>query len=226
MKIVKRHFLELEISFLIFQLRKKTKEYPKLMSFSIIDQFGKDPFLLLISCLLSLRTRDTVTLPVSLKLFEQAKTPQAMLEFSTSQLESLIYPVGFYKRKAVQIKAISTILIDQYQGRVPCTEVQLLALPGVGIKTANLVLGMAFDIPAICVDIHVHRISNRLGIVSTRTPEQTEKELKKIIPKKYWIEWNKLLVLWGQNVCPRSKLCELCDKAQLRNKKRTCIEKL
>lgn len=189
------------------------------MSFLIIDKFGKDPFILLISCLLSLRARDTVTLPVSLNLFEQVRTLQDMLNLSTQKLESLIYPVGFYKRKADQIKQISAILLDIHAGQVPATEHALLSLPGVGIKTANLVLSMAFDIPAICVDIHVHRISNRLGLVTTQTPEQTEKDLKKVLPKKYWIEWNKLLVKWGQNVCPRSQVCQLCDRAQLRIKR-------
>lgn len=216
---MKRHWFGLEILDLLKKIRKKTQNSPKPMSFLIIEKFGKDPFLLLISCLLSLRTRDTVTLPISLKLFEVSRTPQEMLNMSLSELESLIYPVGFYKRKAIQIKQISAILIDNYNGSVPNSEDALLALPGVGIKTANLVLGMAFDIPAICVDIHVHRISNRLGLVATKTPEQTEKELKKILPQKYWIEWNKLLVMWGQNVCNKSKECELCDRAQLRDRR-------
>lgn len=216
---MKRHWFEKEISNLVSQIRKKTENFPKPMSFFIIDHFGKDSFLLLISCLLSLRTRDTVTLPVSLNLFKQARTPQDMLNLPHKKLESIIYSVGFYKRKAIQIKQISAILLDTYSGQVPDTEQELLALPGVGIKTANLVLGMAFDVPAICVDIHVHRISNRLGLVTTRTPEQTEKELKKVLPKEYWIEWNKLLIKWGQNVCPQSRVCKLCDRAQLRIKK-------
>ena len=216
---MKRHQSKINIFSLVSRIRKKTEKFPKLMSFLIIDQFGKDPFLLLISCILSLRARDTVTLPVSLNLFKHVRTPQDIVAIPLQKLEELIYPVGFYKRKSRQIKQISTLLLNMYDGKVPDTEKALLALPGVGIKTANLVLSMAFDIPAICVDIHVHRISNRLGLVTTQTPEQTEKELKKILPKKYWIEWNKLLVLWGQNVCPRLQLCELCDAAQLRTKR-------
>jgi len=216
---MKRHQSKINIFSLVSRIRKKTEKFPKLMSFLIIDQFGKDPFLLLISCILSLRARDTVTLPVSLNLFKHVRTPQDIVAIPLQKLEELIYPVGFYKRKSRQIKQISTLLLNMYDGKVPDTEKALLALPGVGIKTANLVLSMAFDIPAICVDIHVHRISNRLGLVTTQTPEQTEKELKKILPKKYWIEWNKLLVLWGQNVCPRLQLCELCDTAQLRTKR-------
>lgn len=217
---MKRCWTSSEISFFVSQIRKKTENFANPMSFFIVERFGKDPFLLLISCLLSLRTRDTVTLPVSFKLFEHARTPEAMLKLSTQELEFLIYPVGFYKRKASQIKQISALLISKREGQVPCTEQELLELPGVGIKTANLVLSMAFNIPAICVDIHVHRISNRLGLVTTHTPEQTEKELKKILPKKYWIEWNKLLVMWGQNVCPQSQACELCDRVQLRKKRK------
>ena len=216
---MKRHWSKLEIVDLLEKIRRKTQDLPKPMSFLIIDIFGKDSFLLLISCILSLRTRDTVTLPASLQLFERARTPQEILDIPTKELESLIYPVGFYKRKAFQIKKISAILIDIYNGQVPDTEKKLLALPGVGIKTANLVLGMAFNIPAICVDIHVHRISNRLKLVTTQTPEQTEKELKEILPKECWIEWNKLLVMWGQNVCHKSQICDLCDRAQLRIKK-------
>lgn len=213
---MKRHWFDVEILDLLKKIRKKTRNSPKPMSFLIKEKFNKDPFLLLISCILSLRTRDTVTLPVSLKLFEVVRTPQEMLTIDLSELESLMYPVGFYKRKALQIKQISAILIDNYGGQVPHSEEALLALPGVGIKTANLVLGMAFDIPAICVDVHVHRISNGLGLVQTKTPEQTEKELKKILPQKYWIEWNELLVMWGQNVCKKKIECKLCDRAQLR----------
>ena len=214
-----RNRLGTEIPFLIEELRKKVKEMPEPMSFVIIERFGQDPFLILVSCLLSLRTRDTVTLPVSLALFEHTKTPQDILDISLIELEQSIYPVGFYKRKAEQLKKISILLLTEHGGNVPQTEKQLLALPGVGIKTANLVLGMAYNIPAICVDIHVHRISNRLGLVDTKTPEQTEQALKKILPQKYWIEWNRLLVMWGQNVCKRTIDCELCDLAQLRRGK-------
>jgi len=171
----------------------------------IVDTYGKDPFLILISCLLSLRTRDTVTLPVSLKLFSYARTPTDLLKIPVSQLEKIIYPVGFYKRKSKLLHEISKELIERFDGKVPSNEADLLSLKGVGHKTAALVLGEAFGIPAICVDTHVHRISNLLGLVHTKTPEQTEIELKKILPKKYWIEWGRLLVKWGQNT-PRSSL--------------------
>jgi endonuclease III len=216
-----RHRLGIKIPFLIKELRQKIQGMPEPMSFVIIERFGQDPFLILVSCLLSLRTRDTVTLPVSLTLFEHIKTPQDIIDISLTKLEQSIYPVGFYKRKAEQLKKISALLLTEHGGQVPQTEQQLLALPGVGIKTANLVLGMAYNIPAICVDIHVHRISNRLGLVDTKTPEQTEQALKKVLPQKYWIEWNRLLVMWGQNVCKRTVECKLCNLAQLRRDKGT-----
>lgn len=181
-------------------LRQATKDMPHTMISQIIDVYGKDPYLILISCLLSLRTRDTLTLPVSLKLFSIARTPFEMLSISVPQLEKVIYPVGFYKKKSILLHEVSQDLIIRFNGKVPSTESDLLSIKGVGIKTANLVLGEAFGVPAICVDTHVHRISNFMGIVHTNTPEQTEVALKKIIPKKYCIEWGRLLVMWGQNV--------------------------
>lgn len=216
---MKRHWNGKEIDSLMLRLRKKTENFAPPMSFSIIHIFGKDPFLILISCLLSLRARDSMTLPVSVQLFEHTRTPQDFLTLPLSELEQAIYSIGFYKRKALQLKKVSQVLLDDYKGVVPSTQEELLKLPGVGIKTANLVLSVAFDIPALCVDVHVHRISNRLGLVQTKTPEQTEKELQKVLPKKYWSEWNALLVMWGQNVCPRSQECGLCDAAQLRKKR-------
>lgn len=218
--IIKRFRFGTKIPFLIEKIQKKVKGMLKPMSFSIIEHFGRDPFLILVSCLLSLRTRDTVTLPVSLTLFKYIRTPQDILDMPLCELEQLIHPVGFYKRKAKQLKEISALILKQHQGHVPDTERELLALPGVGIKTANLVLGMAFGIPSICVDIHVHRISNGLKLVQTKTPEQTEQALKKVLPQKYWIEWNKLLVMWGQNVCSKTVDCELCDLAGLHRPKR------
>ena len=178
---------------------------------TIIDKFGQDQFLVLISCLLSLRAKDTVTLPICLRLFAQAKTPQELLKISQAQLQKLIYSVGFYRRKAAVLHAVSQQIIKEFNGKVPKTREELLSLPGVGRKTANLVLGEGFGIPAICVDTHVHRVSNRLGLVKTRTPEQTEAALEKILPKEYWIEWNQLLVMWGQNICvPISPYCSKC----------------
>jgi len=192
-------------------LKEATKDMVAPAATTLVSKLGRKPYLVLISCILSLRTKDTVSLPASLRLFEHAKTPHEMLKLSLSTIEKLIYPTGFYRRKAIQIHQISQQLIEEFHGKVPHTEKELLALPGVGRKTANLVLGEGFSISAICVDTHVHRISNRLRLVHTKTPEQTEQALKQVIPKKYWIEYNRLLVIWGQNICvPISPFCSRC----------------
>lgn len=192
-------------------LRKATRGMVEPASFQIVQKFGREPFLILISCLLSLRTRDTVSFPASVRLFEHAQTPEAMLQISKPEIAKIIYPVGFYRNKARTIHAVCRMLLDEFEGTVPKTEAELLSLPGVGRKTANLVLGCAFGIPALCVDTHVHRISNRLGLVATVTPEETEMALKEVVPQEHWIEFNRLLVMWGQNICvPISPLCSRC----------------
>ena len=171
----------------------------------------RTPYEILISCVISLRTKDEVTYESSKRLFKKANTPFAMVKLSEEDISKIIYPAGFYKRKAKQIKKISTILIENYNGEVPSDIDKLLELPGVGRKTANLVLGLGFKIPAICVDTHVHRISNRIGLVNTKKPEETEKELEKILPEKYWIDINHLLVLHGKKICtPRVAKCDIC----------------
>ncbi|MEF3245174.1 MAG: endonuclease III [Caldisericaceae bacterium] len=170
-----------------------------------------DPFKILIGTILSLRTKDNVTESASLRLFKVVKTPHDLKKLSVEEIEKLIYPVGFYRRKAVQLKGIADVLIEEYGGKVPNTLDELLKIKGVGRKTANLVITEAFDEYGICVDTHVHRISNRLGWVKTKTPEQTEEELRKILPKKYWKKINQYLVTFGQNVCkPVSPLCSKC----------------
>lgn len=197
-------------------LRQATKNMVEPASLSIKKQFGQDPFLVLISCLLSLRTRDTVSLPASIRLFQVAKTPEAILKIPVSQIEKLIYPCGFYRRKAKSLHDVSHNILTRFQGKVPHTEEELTSIKGVGIKTANLVLGEGFGIPAICVDTHVHKISNRLGFVTSKTPEETEQQLKELLPPEYWIEYNRLLVTWGQNICvPISPFCSKCAIADL-----------
>lgn len=192
-------------------LQKATKSFQKPLSQTIIDEYEKDPYLILISCLLSLRARDSMTIHVCRALFTKAKTPQEIISLPTSTLETILLPIGFYKNKAKTLKGVSQELIERFKGKVPSSREELMSLSGVGPKTAALVLGLAFDTPAICVDIHVHRISNRLGIIKTKTPEETEKVLEKLIPKEYWIEWNMLLVMWGQNICvPISPKCSIC----------------
>jgi len=184
-------------------------------SLSIVEEFGKDPFLILIGCILSLRTKDSVSLPASQRLFQIARTPQSILQLPIKKIEKIIYPVGFYRQKAKSLHEVSKKIIEVFGGKVPSNEKDLLSLKGVGRKTANLVLGEGFGIPAICVDTHVHRIANRLGLVKTKRPDETEKKLKKILPKKYWIEFNTLMVQWGQNICvPISPFCSKCAIAQ------------
>lgn len=196
---------------IVTALTKATRSFPPTLTEVVIKKFGKDPFLILISCLLSLRAKDSVTIPICLKLFKIAKTPQQFLDLDISEIEQIIYKVGFYKKKAEQIHYISNLILTMFDGKVPNDKHILINIKGIGVKTANLVLGWAFDIPAICVDTHVHKISNRLGLIKTKTPEETEIALQKILPKKYWILWNTLLVKWGQNICvPISPWCSRC----------------
>ena len=171
----------------------------------------KDPFLTLISCLLSLRTKDEVTAKASERLFALAKTPEEMLNLKKEEIEAAIYPVGFYKRKAEQILEICRVLVEKYDSRVPDELEELLKLKGVGRKTANIVITMGYNKPGIAVDTHVHRISNRLGLVSTKSPNQTEFALRKTLPKRYWIVFNNLLVMHGKTICtPVSPKCSIC----------------
>jgi endonuclease-3 len=171
----------------------------------------KDPFLTLIACLLSLRAKDEVTAKASERLFALAKTPEEVLNLKKEKIEAAIYPVGFYKRKAEQIREICRVLVKRYDSRVPGEIDELLKLKGVGRKTANIVITMGYNKPGIAVDTHVHRISNRLGLVSTKNPNQTEFALRKTLPKQYWIVFNDLLVMHGKAVCtPISPKCCIC----------------
>ena len=172
---------------------------------------GNDPYRVLIRTILSQRTRDENTDQASALLFSKYQTIEEIAEADVENLEPLIHKAGFYHVKARRIKMVSQILLDDYDGVVPEDVDELLNLPGVGRKTANCVLVYGFKKPAVCVDVHVHRISNRLGLVETRTPEQTEIELMKVIPKDYWIELNDLLVQFGQTICqPVSPLHDKC----------------
>jgi endonuclease-3 len=171
-----------------------------------------DPFQVLIATLLSARTQDATTLAASTRLFKVARTPRTMAKLTVKQIERLIYPVSFYRHKARHVKATCRILVEQFGGRVPTTMEELLTLPGVGRKTANLVLILAFkSLRNICVDTHVHRISNRLGWVATRTPDETEQSLYQATDQRWWPYLNLYLVTWGQNVCrPVYPRCPEC----------------
>lgn len=178
---------------------------------TLLANKGATPYEVLVSTLLSLRTKDEVTAVASARLFERARTPRQMLDLDEAELSRLIYPVGFYITKAKRLKQISTILIEQYAGKVPDTLEQLLELPGVGRKTANLVLIEGFGKEGVCVDTHVHRISNRIGYVQTTHPDKTELALRKKLPRKYWVRYNEILVAFGQVICrPVSPFCSRC----------------
>jgi endonuclease-3 len=182
----------------------------------VAKQSDRDPFLILISCLLSLRTKDKTTREASDRLFAMARDQASMLKLPLKKIEQAIYPVGFYRTKAKSIHQICRRLIDEYEGTVPDSIDELVTLPGVGRKTANLVVTVGFQKPGICVDVHVHRISNRWGYIKTKTPEESEKALRHKLPKQYWITYNDLLVPYGQNLClPVSPLCSTCKLAQL-----------
>ena len=170
-----------------------------------------DPFKVLICCILSLRTNDLTTYPCSLRMLELGTKPEDFLKIDVDTLARAIYPVGFYRNKAQQILDISKEIIEKHNGKVPDSIDELVKFKGVGRKTANLVMAKGFDKPAICVDVHVHRISNRLGWVKTKTPEETEMALRELLPEKYWLDINTILVTFGQNLCkPQRPMCEVC----------------
>lgn len=175
------------------------------------DVTGCDPFKVLIACIMSLRTRDDTTMPLAEAFFQIADTPAKMAALSVAQIEKAIYPVGFYKTKAKNIKAICERLVSEFDSRVPDDIDTLLSFNGVGRKTANLVVGLGYDIPAVCVDVHVHRIYNRMGYLKTKTPEDTEFAIRKKLPKKYWNVLNRVLVRHGQDCCkPIGPMCAVC----------------
>ena len=182
-----------------------------LPSVSEIAGEDNDPYRILVSTILSLRTKDKVTIERSKALFEKAKNVYELYAMDSTELAETIKPSAFYKRKAENLKEIAKIIIEKYDGKSPSTMEDLLSLPGVGMKTASLTLNLGFNELAICVDCHVHQILNRIGIISTKNPDESEKELRKILPKKYWIPLNEVLVSYGQGICKSvSPLCSEC----------------
>jgi endonuclease III len=187
---------------------------PPIITF--IANRGATPFEVLVSTILSLRTKDEVTSRAARRLFQEARTPDRILALGEQRLSELIYPVGFYPTKALRLMEISRIILEDHDGQVPDTIERLLKLPGVGRKTANLVMVEGFKKPAVCVDTHVHRISNRIGYVRTKTPDQTEMALRAKLPRKHWIRYNELLVAFGQVICrPVSPFCSKCPVARM-----------
>lgn len=182
----------------------------------VVGRYKADPFATLISCLLSLRTKDETTREASQRLFRLARTPQTMVRLSRARIERAIYPVGFYRTKAKTLRAVCRTLLDGYGGRVPDDLDELLKIKGIGRKTANLVVTLAYQKDGICVDTHVHRISNRWGYVRTNTPDQTEIALRAKLPRRYWQTYNDLLVSFGQHLChPTSPWCSRCELARV-----------
>lgn len=197
----------------IVQILKKADQ-PRSDFVNLMDKFHEleqGAFYVLIGCILSLRTNDKTTYPATLRMLELAKTPADFAKLNVDDLANAIYPVGFYKNKAEQIVELSKVLVEKYNSKVPDSIEELTKFKGVGRKTANLVVARGFNKPAICVDVHVHRIFNRLGYVKTKTPDETEMVLREKLPVKFWIDINTLLVTHGQNVCkPIKPMCDIC----------------
>lgn len=187
------------------------KEQHKRSEFVTYMAGNTDPFKTLIACVLSLRTKDETTYGATIRLFSLANNPKDFLKLAPEEIEKAIYPVGFYKRKSIQILDICSDIVNKYNGKVPDEIDELLTLKGVGRKTANLTVAKGYNKPAICVDVHVHRISNRIGMVKTKDPDETEMELRKTLPSKYWFKINDYFVTHGQNTCkPISPKCNEC----------------
>ena len=196
------------------------RPYPKAAMFELAEQGYSRPFEQLIACIISIRTLDEVSLPAALRLLEQARSPAALAKLTPAEIDRLITPSTFHARKAVQIQAIARQVVEEYGGELPCDERVLLSFSGVGVKCAHLALGIGCNQPWISVDIHVHRITNRWGYVSTSTPEQTMFELEKKLPQRHWVEVNRLLVPFGKHICtgqlPHCSTCpvlEMCQQA-------------
>ncbi len=209
-------------------MARKKKEFPIDEALSIVqrevsktgnppvEKYNGDPFRTLIGCIVSLRTQDKTTAAVNDRLFSRVHSIEDLIEIPEDELAKLLYPAGFYRQKARQIKQLVKMLKDEFNGKIPSDIDSLLKLPGVGRKTANLTRTVGFGLPGICVDTHVHRITNRWEYVNTKTPDETEMELRKKLPKEWWIEINRILVLWGQQRCkPRYPLCDDCPLAKM-----------
>ncbi|HWQ35113.1 MAG TPA: endonuclease III [Blastocatellia bacterium] len=204
-----------EIALVLRRIRQAVRSYARAALFELSDEGFRTPFELLIACIISIRTLDEVTLPVARRLFARARTPRAVSELSPAEIDELISDCTFHERKAAQIHEIARRITDEYQGELPCEADVLLSFAGVGPKCAGLVLGIACGEPRIGVDIHVHRITNRWGYVSARTPEQTMLELEQKLPRRYRVEINSLLVPFGKHICtgrlPRCSTCPVLE---------------
>lgn len=201
---------QFDINIAFNRLRAFMQDYPKAAMFQLADEGYNSPFEQLISCIISIRTYDETSLPVSRRLFAQAKTPQAMSQLSVTEIEQLIKESTYSERKAEQIHAIATTLVNEYSGALPCDLDVMIGFKGVGPKCAHLALGIACQQPYISVDVHVHRVVNRWGYVITKTPEKTTQALEDRLPKDYWIETNQLLMPFGKYICKQRPKCSIC----------------
>lgn len=206
--------VELSVSAVVRVLRRRYAREPSPVSaFQRIRT--RDPFRVLVATILSARTKDATTAAVCARLFARVRTLDALRAVPVAALERLIYPVGFFRTKAHHLHALPEVVAREFGGRIPRTIEELVRLPGVGRKTANLVVTDAFGGEGLCVDVHVHRISNRLGLIQTKTPAESERALRALLHKRYWAEWNPLLVAFGQTICrPRFPDCVRCPLAR------------
>lgn len=196
---------------IVFKILDKESKKWKVPIVTLIALQDKDPFKVFLSVIISLRTKDEVTIQASKRLFKLLKQPKDIYNISINQIGEAIYPAGFYRRKAIQIDKICRKLVEKFDSKIPQNIDTLLTFEGVGRKSANLILAEGYQIPAMCVDTHVHRISNRFGFINTKNPEQSEYKLREILAKKYWIRYNSLLVSFGQSICkPISPFCSKC----------------
>jgi endonuclease-3 len=210
--------LPFDIGVAVRRIRKAVKPWPKAALFELAENGFTTTFEQLLACIISIRTYDEVTLPVSRKLFERARTPAEVSQLSYAELNALISPSTFHERKASQILAIARRVLDEYNAEIPCDAEVLMSFPGVGPKCAHLVLGIACGEPFISVDVHVHRVTNRWGYVQQPTPEKTMVALGEKLPRRYWIEINRLLVPFGKHICtgklPHCSTCPVLDMCQ------------
>jgi endonuclease-3 len=207
-----------DIDTAIRRIRKAVEPFPKAALFELAEDGFTSTFEQLVACIISIRTYDEVMLPTARRLFERARTPQEMQKLSPQEIDEIIRPATFHEQKAYTIHAIAERVVSEYAGELPCESEVLLSFKGVGPKCANLVLGIACDRPYIGVDIHVHRVTNRWGYVATKTPEKTMMALMEKLPRRYWVEINRLLVPFGKHICtlqrPRCSTCPVLDMCQ------------
>jgi endonuclease-3 len=207
-----------DIDTVMARIAGAVKPFPKAAMFELAEEGFSSPYEQLVACMISIRTYDEVTLPTARRLFKRARTPQDMLKLSSTEIDELIGTCTFHERKAEQIRALSQRIMDEYAGELPCDQVVLMSFSGIGIKCANLVLGIACDQAQVSADIHVHRVTNRWGYVKTSSPERTSQELERILPRGYWVEINRILVPFGKHICtgklPRCSTCPVLEFCQ------------